>query len=112
MSDKKSLLDIVLLMLSTEFSCGNPGVPANGKKNSSTYQYGYSIKFECNVGYTLQGSSVRTCQNNGLWTGTQPTCQSKLVRYIIPGKAFNFINPLSPNSDKYLISPHNRAVFK
>jgi len=58
-----------------ERSCGNPGVPSNGQKNSSSYQYGNSIKFECNVGYTLQGSAVRTCQNNGLWTGTQPTCE-------------------------------------
>ena len=65
-------------MLSIERSCGNPGVPVNGQKNSSTYQYGYSITFTCNVGYTLQGSNVRTCQTNGQWTGTQPTCQSKL----------------------------------
>ncbi|XP_068719978.1 sushi, von Willebrand factor type A, EGF and pentraxin domain-containing protein 1-like [Montipora capricornis] len=57
-----------------ERSCGNPGVPTNGNKNSSSYQYGNSIKFKCNVGYTLQGSDIRTCQNNGLWTGTQPTC--------------------------------------
>lgn len=61
-----------------ERSCGNPGVPENGNKNSSSYQYGNSIKFECNVGYTLQGSAVRTCEDNGLWTGTQPTCESKL----------------------------------
>ena len=67
-----------LFILFQEHSCGNPGVPANGKKNSSTYQYGDSINFECNVGYTLSGSAIRTCQNNGLWTGTQPTCQSKL----------------------------------
>lgn len=58
-----------------ERSCGNPGIPTNGKKNSSSYQYGNSILFECDVGYTLQGSSVRTCQDSGLWTGTQPTCQ-------------------------------------
>ncbi|KAJ7352843.1 hypothetical protein OS493_033385 [Desmophyllum pertusum] len=57
-----------------ERSCGNPGTPENGKKNSSTYQYGNSLKFECNVGYTRQGSEVRTCQTNGIWTGTQPTC--------------------------------------
>ncbi|XP_078371653.1 sushi, von Willebrand factor type A, EGF and pentraxin domain-containing protein 1-like [Oculina patagonica] len=58
-----------------ERSCGNPGVPTNGQKNSSQYQYGYSISFTCDVGYTLQGSQVRTCQTNGQWTGTQPTCQ-------------------------------------
>ncbi|KAL9972183.1 hypothetical protein ACROYT_G018440 [Oculina patagonica] len=58
-----------------ERSCGNPGVPDNGAKNSSQYQYGYSISFTCDVGYTLQGSQVRTCQTNGQWTGTQPVCQ-------------------------------------
>lgn len=64
-------------LFSTERSCGNPGVPANGNKNSTSYKYGNSVKFECNSGYSLQGSEVRTCQTNGLWTGTQPTCQSK-----------------------------------
>ena len=58
-------------------------MPNNGKKNSSSYQYGNSIKFECNVGYTLQGSAVRTCEDNGLWTGTQPTCQSKLDIFLV-----------------------------
>lgn len=69
----------LLFIFFTERSCGNPGIPTNGKKNSSSYQYGNSILFECDVGYTLQGSSVRTCQDNGLWTGTQPTCQSELT---------------------------------
>ncbi|XP_078356262.1 CUB and sushi domain-containing protein 2-like [Oculina patagonica] len=68
------IIAIVSLMLPKERSCGNPGVPENGKKNSSIYQYGNSIEFECDVGYTLQGSQVRTCQTNGQWTGIQPTC--------------------------------------
>ena len=79
---KKKVTFTVLFSL-TERSCGNPGVPNNGKKNSSSYQYGNSIKFECNVGYTLQGSAVRTCEDNGLWTGTQPTCQSKLDIFLV-----------------------------
>ena len=71
-------LILSLTMLRTERSCGNPGTPDNGGKNSSAYQYGNAISFTCNVGYTMQGSQVRTCQTNGEWTGTQPTCTSKL----------------------------------
>ncbi len=77
------IIAIVSLMLPKERSCGNPGVPENGKKNSSIYQYGNSIEFECDVGYTLQGSQVRTCQTNGQWTGIQPTCPSKLNPYCV-----------------------------
>ena len=70
-------------MLCTERSCGNPGAPDNGEKNSSSYQYGNVISFTCNVGYTMQGSQVRTCQTNGEWTGTQPTCPSKLEHFCV-----------------------------
>lgn len=79
--NKKNTFTVLFSL--TARSCGNPGVPNNGKKNSSSYQYGNSIKFECNVGYTLQGSAVRTCEDNGLWTGTQPTCQSKLDIFLV-----------------------------
>ncbi|XP_074620011.1 sushi, von Willebrand factor type A, EGF and pentraxin domain-containing protein 1-like [Acropora palmata] len=72
-----------------ERSCGNPGVPANGNKNSTSYKYGNSVKFECNSGYSLQGSEVRTCQTNGLWTGTQPICQ--IVNCGDPGTPANGI---------------------
>lgn len=72
-----------LTMLRTERSCGNPGTPDNGEKNSSSYQYGNAISFTCNVGYTMQGSPVRTCQTNGEWTGTQPTCPSKLDSFYV-----------------------------
>ncbi|XP_026869623.2 inactive serine protease PAMR1 [Electrophorus electricus] len=50
-----------------------------------------SIKFFCNNPYVLSGSSERTCQENGTWTGSQPQCIracrepkiSKLVRQTV-----------------------------
>ncbi|XP_065903900.1 P-selectin-like [Dysidea avara] len=30
--------------------------------------------FTCNTGFTLSGSAVRRCQEDGTYTGTQPTC--------------------------------------
>ena len=30
----------------------------------------------CNTGYQLMGSHMRTCQNNGSWSGSKATCLS------------------------------------
>ena len=29
----------------------------------------------CDPGYGLMGGNTRTCQNDGMWTGTAPTCE-------------------------------------
>jgi len=60
-----------------ERSCGYLDEPANGKKLSSSHQYGQSVTFQCHTGYNLVGSSTLTCQSNGLWTADEPKCQSK-----------------------------------
>ncbi len=31
----------------------------------------------CNTGYTLNGDSVRVCQNDRTWNGSPPTCQGE-----------------------------------
>ena len=35
---------------------------------------GKHVSFACNPGYCLKGSSERVCQENGSWTGVQPSC--------------------------------------
>ena len=72
------LIDVIYSPSLAERSCGNPGVPANGKKIGDAHKYGKTVNFTCNTGYTMHGSSSRTCQEStAKWTGTQPTCQSK-----------------------------------
>jgi len=46
--------------------------PDNGKVDCSD---GGTCTFTCDTGFTLSGSAVRTCQEDGTWSGTQPTCE-------------------------------------
>ncbi len=32
--------------------------------------------YTCNTGYTLNGDATRTCGNGGMWSGSDPVCQS------------------------------------
>ena len=57
--------------------CGDPGEPTNGVRYGDTFTYGSTVLLECDPGYKLAGDTRRTCQANGTWTGTQPTCQGK-----------------------------------
>ena len=58
-------------------SCGDPGIPANGVRYGDIFTYQSSVLLECDPGYKLVGDLTRTCQADGSWTGSQPTCQSK-----------------------------------
>ena len=59
-------------------TCGLLPIPSNGRRSSSQRNYNVSVDFSCNTGYILRGNSSRTCQSTGQWSGTQPTCDSKL----------------------------------
>ncbi|XP_068102447.1 sushi domain-containing protein 2 isoform X2 [Hyperolius riggenbachi] len=55
-------------------SCGWIGPPGNGAKNGTTYLSGFTITFSCDSGFVLTGSKERTCQDNGIWSGTPAQC--------------------------------------
>lgn len=72
------LLDFTMLPLlymdSAVTSCGWLSPPTNGKKDGTTYLQGAKVQLSCDDGYTLKGSTERTCQENGLWSGTETSC--------------------------------------
>lgn len=47
------------------------------------YHYGDLIKFQCNFGYVLSGSTSVVCTASGNWNGTTPECQCELLFCII-----------------------------
>ncbi|XP_031574707.1 CUB and sushi domain-containing protein 3-like [Actinia tenebrosa] len=56
-------------------SCGDPGMPFNGKRIGMMFQYSNTVSFSCNKGYFLEGPATRTCQANRTWSDSQPICR-------------------------------------
>ncbi|KAG7480929.1 hypothetical protein MATL_G00061450 [Megalops atlanticus] len=69
-------------------SCGWLAPPKNGQKEGTTYLEGAKVKFSCNKGYVLSGSSERTCQMDGQWSGETTHCVSDNVLGIVLGSVF------------------------
>uniref|UniRef100_A0A674NBB4 CUB and Sushi multiple domains 2 n=1 Tax=Takifugu rubripes TaxID=31033 RepID=A0A674NBB4_TAKRU len=54
--------------------CGDPGIPAQGRREDRGFTYLSSVSFFCYPPYILVGSTRRYCQYDGTWSGTQPSC--------------------------------------
>ena len=62
----------VLLLLVVD--CGCPQVNTNGTVSVYSTTHQSVANYSCIAGYTLMGTEKRTCQINGLWSGSIPTC--------------------------------------
>jgi len=54
-----------------ECSLGPDGVPTEGDV----------CVYLCDDGYIVSGSGDRTCQSDGTWTGSEPTCERCKLQY-------------------------------
>ncbi|XP_075681928.1 CUB and sushi domain-containing protein 3 isoform X5 [Rhinoderma darwinii] len=54
--------------------CGDPGIPANGKREGKSFIFQSEVSFVCNPSYILVGSGTRICQADGTWSGSPPRC--------------------------------------
>ena len=59
--------------------CGDPGFPAQGKREDRGFTYLSAVYFSCYPPLLLVGSKVRYCQYDGTWSGTQPSCIGELT---------------------------------
>ncbi|KAI2657514.1 CUB and sushi domain-containing protein 1 [Labeo rohita] len=73
--------------------CGDPGVPAYGKRTGDRFLHGDVLTFECQAAFELVGERTISCQQNNQWSGNKPSCVFSCF--------FNFTTPsgiiLSPN---------------
>ena len=69
----------IIIIFLIGINCGYLATPVNGVVDFiSDTSLGSSAQFSCIRGFKLIGSSVRVCQNNGVYSGQQPSCMSKL----------------------------------
>ncbi|KAI5211293.1 Cub And Sushi Domain-Containing Protein 1 [Manis pentadactyla] len=54
--------------------CGDPGVPAYGRRTGGRFLHGDTLTFECQAAFELVGERVITCQQNNQWSGNKPSC--------------------------------------
>ncbi|XP_034269262.1 CUB and sushi domain-containing protein 2 isoform X2 [Pantherophis guttatus] len=54
--------------------CGDPGIPADGRREDRGFTYRSSVSYSCLPPLVLVGSARRFCQADGSWSGTQPSC--------------------------------------
>ncbi|XP_072007404.1 CUB and sushi domain-containing protein 3 isoform X6 [Engystomops pustulosus] len=66
--------------------CGDPGIPANGKREGKSFIFQSEVSFVCNSHYILVGSGTRICQADGTWSGSPPRCiEPTLTSCVNPG---------------------------
>ena len=54
--------------------CSTLPAPSNGRIDQEGNRPGDRATYSCNTNYELSGDRVRTCQNDGSWSGSAPTC--------------------------------------
>ena len=53
--------------------------PANGMVMLTGRDPGSMALYSCEMGFMLEGTMTRTCQSDGSWSGTEPTCVCKCI---------------------------------
>ena len=70
------------LFISLVIDCGDPGTLSNGNRTGSVFTFGRTVRYRCNQGYKLSGSSNRTCEASGRWSGNKTDCKGRTVQFI------------------------------
>lgn len=64
-------------------SCGDPGIPAYGKREGAGFRHGDRLYFECLPAFELVGKKNITCQKNNQWSAKKPSCVCRSTRLVL-----------------------------
>uniref|UniRef100_F6Z4F9 Sushi domain-containing protein n=1 Tax=Ciona intestinalis TaxID=7719 RepID=F6Z4F9_CIOIN len=79
-------------------TCQTPVGPSDGSFTPTQQPFfvNSEVTFTCNDGFILNGESVITCQDSGLWSDPEPTCDLSAIQCPAPGVIENgSFNPAS-----------------
>ena len=69
----------------TPSNCGSPDKHENSTIVSlKDYRVGKDIQYACPLGYAVEGEEYRTCQSDGFWSASPPSC-----RYVSCGQLYD-----------------------
>ncbi len=68
------IVDFIFISIFTAKFCGDPGLPPRVRREGQSFIFKAEVTYSCSAPYVLVGSSTRTCQADGTWSGTQPSC--------------------------------------
>ncbi|CAG9857786.1 unnamed protein product [Phyllotreta striolata] len=90
-------------------TCEEPEVPAGSYVVGYDFNVHSAIEYHCEVGHILLGDSTHTCNSNGEWSGTTPTCE-----FIDCGKVAELQNGETSyvNGTTYLNSEISYSCYK
>ena len=72
----------------TVVDCGQPPAPDNGAISVTQTVFNSTALYICNNGYLLNGPIMRVCQDNGTWSGVNPTCERMLSKKYVCESVF------------------------
>lgn len=74
-------MPVILTQVDTSCSvvvdCGNLTDPVQGFVSFYETTFGSEANYTCLEGYELNGNVSRMCLENGGWSGSDPSCESK-----------------------------------
>ena len=63
-----------------DVQCPALQIPDNGKVDQTENSFGSTATYSCDSQYQLVGDVTRTCQSEGTWSGSEPSCVGEVLR--------------------------------
>ncbi|XP_070543873.1 meprin A subunit alpha-like [Ptychodera flava] len=99
LGQRNGFSELDLVKVNRLYSCGvlcpPLAAPVHGQMNGDCCLVGTTLKFNCELGYTLYGSMTLTCQSDGTWNSNQPMCkETSTVLCDFSGGLCGFTQPI------------------
>ena len=69
----------IFLSVLNKANCQSPGHINHGLKIGKNYKHGKTVRYSCNLGYTLEGEAEVTCEE-GTWNTDTPKCKATVCK--------------------------------